>query len=134
MARNTPVSPAFPFRVADRSCLFGSLQEWNLYTGPWNYTSNKDVLDTYWQYGADRAAPYETLFTVGMRGNGDIPLAGANIQILQGIVKDQREILTKAHPGRPIESIPQVWCLYKEVQGYFDDDGLAVPDDVTLLW
>ncbi|KAJ9092587.1 hypothetical protein QFC19_008695 [Naganishia cerealis] len=114
MARNTP--------------------EWNHYSGPWNYTSNKEVLETYWKYGADRAAPYETLFTVGMRGNGDIPLSGANIQILQNIVADQRSILEAAHPGRNIEDIPQLWCMYKEVQGYFDDDGLQVPDDVTLLW
>lgn len=69
-----------------------------------------------------------------MRGNGDLPLPGANVQILQNIVADQREILKAAHPGRPIESIPQLWCLYKEVQGYFDDDGLEVPDDVMLLW
>jgi hypothetical protein len=27
-----------------------------------------------------------------------------------------------------------MWCLYKEVQGYYEDLGLTVPDDVTLLW
>ncbi len=29
--------------------------------------------------------------------------------------------------------IPQLWCLYKEVQGYYNA-GMRVPDDVTLLW
>ncbi|KAJ9091801.1 hypothetical protein QFC21_007104 [Naganishia friedmannii] len=108
--------------------------EWNHYSGPWNYTSNKEELETYWKYGADRAAPYETLFTVGMRGNGDIPLSGISTKLLEKTVADQRNILKNAHPDKKIEDIPQMWCMYKEVQGYFDDDGLEVPDDVTLLW
>ena len=29
--------------------------------------------------------------------------------------------------------VPQVWCLYKEVQDYYEA-GMRVPDDVTLLW
>jgi hypothetical protein len=69
-----------------------------------------------------------------MRGDGDVPLPGANIKILEQISRDQRTILKNAHPDKKIEEIPQMWCMYKEVQGYFDDDGLEVPDDVTLLW
>ncbi|MBN2521413.1 MAG: glycosyl hydrolase 115 family protein, partial [Bacteroidales bacterium] len=34
--------------------------------------------------------------------------------------------------GKPSESIPQIWALYKEVQDYYDK-GMRVPDDVTLL-
>ncbi|MGH7991630.1 MAG: glycosyl hydrolase 115 family protein, partial [Limisphaerales bacterium] len=30
-------------------------------------------------------------------------------------------------------AVPQLWALYKEVQGYYED-GMRVPDDVTLLW
>ena len=29
--------------------------------------------------------------------------------------------------------MPQVWALYKEVQDYYEQ-GMRVPDDVTLLW
>jgi len=32
-----------------------------------------------------------------------------------------------------VTKIPQVWALYKEVQGYYEK-GMRVPDDVTLLW
>jgi hypothetical protein len=32
-----------------------------------------------------------------------------------------------------VTKVPQLWCLYKEVQGYYEN-GLRVPDDVTLLW
>ena len=48
------------------------------------------------------------------------------------IVRDQREILTATHQ-RPLEEIPQLWALYKEVQGYYER-GMRVPDDVILLW
>ena len=32
-----------------------------------------------------------------------------------------------------VTKVPQLWCLYKEVQEYYNA-GLRVPDDVTLLW
>jgi len=32
-----------------------------------------------------------------------------------------------------VTKVPQLWCLYKEVQEYYEK-GLRVPDDVTLLW
>jgi hypothetical protein len=32
-----------------------------------------------------------------------------------------------------LSKVPQVWALYKEVQGYYEK-GMRVPDDVTLLW
>jgi hypothetical protein len=31
-----------------------------------------------------------------------------------------------------LTKVPQMWCLYKEVQDFYND-GLRVPDDVTLL-
>jgi hypothetical protein len=32
-----------------------------------------------------------------------------------------------------VTKVPQLWCLYKEVQDYYKN-GMRVPDDVTLLW
>ena len=46
-------------------------------------------------------------------------------------VKNQRKIITEV-TGKDVESVPQVWALYKEVQEYYDR-GMRVPDDVTLL-
>lgn len=56
---------------------------------------------------------------------------GANISLLESIVKDQREIIEKV-TGKKADKTPQVWALYKEVQDYYDK-GMRVPDDVTLL-
>jgi len=52
--------------------------------------------------------------------------------LLEKIVTDQRQIL-KETVNPDLANVPQVWTLYKEVQGYYDN-GMRVPDDVTLLW
>src|SRR5690606_31348863 len=74
---------------------------------------------------------YEVLVTVGMRGDGDVA-GDVNIPLLEQIVADQRELLQTA-TGQDPATIPQVWALYKEVQGFYDN-GMEVPDDVTLLF
>lgn len=100
--------------------------------GPWNYTSNKDFLDKFWTEGLERAKPYETMITVGMRGDGDLPLPGANIPIIEDILKNQREIISNVS-GKPASEVPQVWCLYTEMLDYWEA-GLTAPDDITILW
>ncbi|KAJ3044534.1 hypothetical protein HDV00_001961 [Rhizophlyctis rosea] len=112
-----------------------STPEWNKYgTGPWAYTLNNKTIYNFWVEGAQRAKPYESYYVVGMRGNGDEPMSeGQNIGLLEKIVADQREILAKVYNTTDLSTIPQSWCLYKEVQGYYED-GMRVPDDITLLW
>lgn len=56
-------------------------EEWDEFGhGPWDWT-NKEVLQDWWRYGAERAQGMETLFTVGMRGDGDLPLTGGNASV-----------------------------------------------------
>jgi len=107
--------------------------EWRRYgSGSWNYDKNPDKLKEFWSGGIKRMGNYESIVTLGMRGDGDEPMSEeSNISLLQKIVSDQRSIIKKI-TGKEIESIPQVWALYKEVQDYYDK-GMRVPDDVTLL-
>jgi hypothetical protein len=49
--------------------------------GDWSFTSNEDFLKEFWRYGAERSKGLETVYTVGMRGNGDRPLDGANTSV-----------------------------------------------------
>ncbi|KZS95513.1 hypothetical protein SISNIDRAFT_438997 [Sistotremastrum niveocremeum HHB9708] len=109
--------------------------EWNEFgSGPWDFTTNAANITAFWKEGVERAQPYETLYTVGMRGLGDLPLTnGENINLLENIISIQRGLLTDANPGVNITKIPQMWCLYQEVQGFYQD-GMTVPDDITLLW
>ena len=108
-------------------------QEWKRYgSGPWNYQTNAAVLDSFWQKGIENMDHHESIVTVGMRGDGDMPMEeSSNIALLEKIVRDQREIIRKVTGKDPSET-PQSWALYKEVQDYYDK-GMRVPDDVTLL-
>jgi len=107
--------------------------------GKWDYTVNADNLRAFWRGGIERmmskggGRAYDNLVTVGMRGDGDEPLAeGTATALLERIVADQRKIIADV-TGKPADQTPQVWALYKEVQDYYDH-GMRVPDDVTLLF
>lgn len=110
-------------------------KEWNRYgEGPWEYSKNPKNLYNFWVDGARRNKPYESVYTMGMRGQQDEPMSeGENIGLLEKIVRDQREILTQVFDDRDVTEVPQVWALYKEVQGFYER-GMRVPDDVILLW
>jgi hypothetical protein len=108
-------------------------KEWTPDHGAWDYTTNQKEIDEFWRAGMERDKNYEEVVTLGMRGHGDTPMsAGANTQLLEKIVANQREIL-KQTVNPDVTKVPQVWALYKEVQGYYEK-GMRVPDDVTLLW
>lgn len=110
-------------------------KEWNRYgKGPWEYSKNREAIYQFWQQGATRHKNLESIFTLGMRGQEDEPMSeGENIGLLERIVADQRQILSETFKDRDISTVPQVWALYKEVQGFYER-GMRVPDDVTLLW
>ncbi|KAI1328965.1 glycoside hydrolase family 115 protein [Xylariaceae sp. FL0255] len=107
--------------------------------GQWAYNLNNKTINEYFTYGAQRAKPYarNSLWTMGMRGTGDTAIEDddgvtAIVTELEDIVASQRSILENVL-GQNITDVPQMWCLYKEVQSYIQE-GLKAPDDVTLLW
>jgi hypothetical protein len=108
-------------------------QEWKRYgKGQWNYDSNEVVLKDFWRKGIQNMSTHESIVTVGMRGDGDMPMTqGSNIALLERIVSDQRKIIGEV-THKPASQTPQLWALYKEVQDYYDK-GMRVPDDITLL-
>ncbi len=104
-------------------------------SGDWNYATNGAQLRQFWRAGMERfvASGADAVVTVGMRGDGDEAMSeDTAIPLLEKIVADQRAIIADV-TGKPAEQTPQVWALYKEVQDYYDQ-GMRVPDDVTLLF
>jgi hypothetical protein len=104
--------------------------------GEWHYVTNEEGLQEFWREGFKRNHEYENLVTIGMRGDGDKPMAGAgniqeNIELMEEIIADQRDIIEDV-TDEPASETPQVWAIYKEVGKYYDH-GLEVPDDVTIL-
>ncbi len=107
--------------------------------GPWDYSRNAENLRAFWRGGIERMMSkgdgkgYESVVTVGMRGDGDEAMAaGTATELLERIVHDQRAIIADV-TKRPASQQPQVWALYKEVQDYYDK-GMKVPEDVTLMF
>ncbi|HEU5077719.1 MAG TPA: glycosyl hydrolase 115 family protein [Opitutaceae bacterium] len=108
--------------------------EWRRFgKGPWDYNTNAETLRKFWRGGLERVRAYESIVSIGMRGDGDEAMSeDTNISLLERIVADQREIIGEVTGKKPAE-VPQLWALYKEVQKYYEG-GMRVPDDVTLLW
>jgi hypothetical protein len=104
--------------------------------GTWNYAKYPGIMDTFWREGIKRNKKYENLVTMGLRGANDTPMAPGgpetNISLLEKIVDVQRKIIAEeCNPD--VTKVPQMWCLYKEVQDYYNA-GMRVPDDITMLW
>lgn len=108
--------------------------EWARYgEGKWDYTVNAPILRNFWRAGMERMKDWETIVTLGMRGDGDEAMTeGTAIALLEQIVSDQRAIIADV-TDKPASEQPSIWALYKEVQDYYDQ-GMRVPDDITLLF
>ena len=72
--------------------------------GKWNYTTNAENLRKFWRGGIERMMSkgdgqrYESVVTVGMRGDGDEPMSESTAtQLLESIVADQRDIIARRH-------------------------------------
>ena len=105
--------------------------------GQWNYETNEEGLKKFWTEGIRRNINYETLITIGMRGDGDTGMdtedgLEAGVKLMERIVADQRTIIANEMNTDPTK-VPQMWALYKEVTDFYEH-GMRVPDDVTLLW
>lgn len=114
-------------------CLRAS-EEWDIYKGKdtpygteWNYYTNKEGLLNYWKEGLKRSGQYETVITIGMRGERDSSMLGEdstlgeNIDLLKDIIKQQRKLIQE-HVNENLEEVPQMLALYKEVEAYFYGD------------
>jgi hypothetical protein len=105
--------------------------------GPWDFRRNRSGVLGAMERRVRLAAPYENIYTLGMRGIHDSAMQGVNspeegAQLLAEVIESQRDLLER-HGGKPAREIPQVFVPYKEVLRQYDS-GLAVPEDVTLMW
>ncbi|PNY23336.1 Immunoglobulin I-set domain-containing protein [Tolypocladium capitatum] len=111
-----------------------AMNEWSTAQpdGTWNWDNNREKVTQYFEDGAQRARPYESYFSLGMRGEGDAPINGNDPhRILREVLATQRNIIKNIYGSE--NGTIQLMALYNEVQKYYDD-GLQIPDDVTLLF
>ena len=103
----------------------------------WDYAANEQGLKRFFADGIRRNKDYESVVTMGIRGDGDVAMADAggldaNKRLLEKVIRDQQSIIAEEmHVDQ--RKVPQLWALFTEVQKYYDA-GLNVPDNVTLLF
>lgn len=107
--------------------------------GAWDFFTNAEAITKFWEDGLLRNKEFESLITIGMRGEQDSALKGSeeeNIQLLKDVINTQKSLLKK----QGLENAPQVLTIYKEVEKYwYGSDGVSglrewdVLDDVTIM-
>ncbi len=105
--------------------------------GSWNYAKFPDTLNNFWSEGIRRNKDFESIITIGLRGENDTPMipGGSLTQdttLLGNIIRAQEDILAQ-EINPDVTKIPQLWCPYSEVLGYYNA-GFRVPDHATILW
>lgn len=109
--------------------------EWPLRgQGDYDYVHNDSTVYRFWEDRVRDVAGQEMFYTLGMRGNHDDPLNGANTvdeqrAVIARAIADQRGMLQKYTSL----DVPQVFIPYKEVLDVYNS-GLQVPEDITLMW
>jgi hypothetical protein len=106
--------------------------------GPWNYLTNRDTIYKTWEEQASTRGGMEAMWTLGIRGihdqgmqtpPGDMP---GKLKLMGEVIRDQRSLIQQ-HVTTAWGPVAQVFVPYKEVLPIYDA-GLALPDDVTLMW
>ena len=141
-SKNKQVADDYAILVGTSHCepmLCNINTEWNSKTmGEWRYDNNSQNIKNLFQDRTQESAKYESIYTMGMRGEHDSPMivgeddTDAQVKLLEKVVYDQRAILSKKI-GKKISEIPQIFIPYKEVLAYYQA-GMKLPNDITLVW
>lgn len=105
--------------------------------GPYDYVHNRDSVLKFWRERVTELAGSDNIYTLGIRGEHDSKMLGANTveeqkAAIADVLKDQRKMITElVNPD--VEQVSQVFIPYKEVLDVYNA-GLEVPEDVSLMW
>jgi hypothetical protein len=109
---------------------------WNGNNEDWNYVTNTQKIQSYWEERVAESVGYDGMYTLGMRGVHDWGISGYpstedKVRGLTDIIGFQRNLLSKYFED--VTKVPQLFIPYKEVLDAYNA-GLQVPEDVTLCW
>ncbi|BDD10696.1 hypothetical protein FUAX_31280 [Fulvitalea axinellae] len=139
--KNKEVADKYGIVVGTSHCepmLRNNVDEWKRDgKGSYNFVSNKDNVNAYWESRVEETKRYESVYTMGMRGLHDGHMSGAKgdsdgARILNEVISSQRSLLSK-HVDAEASKVPQAFIPYKEVLNIYDK-GVTLPEDITLMW
>ncbi len=117
----------------------------SIYGDAWSFLENEEGITRFWKDSMDERGGFNSVVTVGMRGEADTTILGANstlkdnIDLLKNVITCQKKLIADAE-AKFNKKYPKLLALYKEVEpfyygdkdtpGLIDWDGL---DDVILM-
>lgn len=82
---------------------------------PWDWKSNQNNMKKYMQDGLTRAKNWETVWTLGMRGDGDTASPTLDATSLVDVINYQQSIMKTTLGTSDLRGVPQMWCVYKVI-------------------
>lgn len=110
---------------------------WPKDKGEWRYDTNRQNIFDYWKWAAINRGPFESVWTLGIRGIHDTGMSGpkempARVAMMEQIFADQQQLIN-ADVTRKYGPPAECFVPYKEVLPLYEN-GLKVPDNVTIVW
>ncbi|WP_029231111.1 glycosyl hydrolase 115 family protein [Butyrivibrio sp. VCB2006] len=93
----------------------------------WSFLSNEKAITKFWENGVLRNKDFESVITIGMRGEADSKLLPEdatmkdNIEVVKKAILAQDEIL-REHISEDYKAVPRMLAIYKEVEDYYYGD------------
>lgn len=78
--------------------------------GSWNWLTNKDRITEFFREGVQRAAGYESYFTLGMRGEYDKKMKGDDpVAVVRDVIQTQRRLIEERHGAA--DAVPRTYTV-----------------------
>lgn len=105
--------------------------------GSYDYVNNRESVLKFWRERVIELAGSDNIYTLGIRGEHDSKMIGANTveeqkAAIARVLEDQRKMIADL-VNSDLEKVSQVFIPYKEVLDVYNA-GLQVPEDVSLMW
>lgn len=117
----------------------------SIYGDAWNYHANTEGITRFWKDSLDERGGFESIVTIGMRGEADSTILGAdatlkdNIDLLKDVINCQNKLI-KETEEKFNKKFTKMLALYKEVEPFYygdkDTEGLCdwpELDDTILM-
>lgn len=108
------------------------------YGDAWDFISNPEGITNFWRDGLKRNQPFESVITMGMRGERDTAIMGnatreQNINLIRSVLKVQNQLM-REELNPDLNQVPRQIVLFSEVEEFFypDEHGVSLADDPEL--
>lgn len=97
------------------------------YGDAWSFLTNEDGITNFWRDGLIRNRSFENVITMGMRGENDTAILGAdatmedNVSLLRRVLKTQNQLIRETI-NENLDEVPRMMVLFTEVEGFFYGD------------